>query len=175
MKKGVGVSILLAILLLPVCAKALIVRDFNDHEAGIIQTGDYYDQVNIWDDANVTMTGGEVLGLYSYDSSTFNLRDGFVNGGLNAKNSSIMNLFGCEQPFTLTANDSSVVNIYGYGFVVDYIGIKGFWANGDQLSIILRPYDETYSHVVLHEIPEPCTITIFLSGFLLAVLKHHKA
>jgi len=172
MKKGVLKIVFAVLIFLPVCANATIVKDFNEN--GTIQFGDYYDLVNIWDSAIVTMTGGEVLYLYSYGSSTFNLQDGFINKALDARNSSVMNLFGGSEPFTLTAYDSSVVNIYGYGFVVDYIGIKGFWANGDPLSIILRPYSGTYPHVILHEIPEPNSIVILLSGVLFAVRKYHK-
>jgi len=199
MKTRKGISILLAILLLPVCAKALIVRDFNDHETGTIQTGDYYDQVNVWDSANVSMTGGEVGLLSSYNSSHINVTGGLVSPGwlaaynnsiveisggivrtVSLVDSSIMYWSGGNIDGYLAIFDNAVLHVYGKDFLYTPGGgygfgwLSGHWANGSDFTILFRHLSEVFppeSSVILHVIPEPCTLLLLIFGA--AICRRH--
>jgi len=81
----------------------------------------------------------------------------------------------------------STVDIYGYDFSYDLYGgsygggrLSGFWTNGIPLSIDLYaiynpPYGgtiDTWSHVVLHTIPEPSTL--ILLTFAVVFMRSHR-
>jgi len=76
----------------------------------------------------------------------------------------------------------STVDIYGYGFQYnplagDYRGgqLTGFWMDDTPFSIDLYavynpPYGgtiDTWSHISLHEIPEPCTLALLAFGAII--------
>jgi hypothetical protein len=159
-------KIIFAILLLPVCANATTMDFYTD---GTITDGNIFDIVNIWDIANVTMTGGWVGNLYTYESSITNIDSGTIHFAIQTYDSSVVNLYSVQSDvsppgpdFTITAFDNSVINIYGYGFQqIPSSFLKGYWITGDEFLIDLR-VPGTESHIVLHEIPEPCTL-VFLA------------
>jgi hypothetical protein len=64
-------------------------------------------------------------------------------------------------------------HVYGYGFNYNpNIGrLTGFWENGTAFTIDMNPlivddpqYGTTWSHITLHEIPEPATLLLLGLG-----------
>jgi hypothetical protein len=188
------ISILLAILLLPVCANATII-DFNDHETGTIQTGDYYDYVYVWDNANVFISGGEIgwflsahnssyinmtgglsTTLDAFDNSVIEMTDGTIRGA-NIDNSSIMYLSGGHVfDAIFSIHDNAILHVYGKDFLYTPGGGYGFgwlsgrWADDSEFKILFRYLPEAFppsSSVILHIVPEPCTIGLIGFGLLL--------
>lgn len=78
---------------------------------------------------------------------------GLVSEYLGAADSGLINIFGYDLSKTASGGE------YGYGFVT------GEWADGTIFSINLVVAD-AYSAVVLHEIPEPATLAIVITGVL---------
>jgi hypothetical protein len=100
----IRISILLAILLLPVCANATTIDFYTD---GTIVDGNHFDTVNVWNDANVTMTGGWAFYCNLYDSSKFNTYGGDAGVLYTHQNSQAW----------LYANDSVGADIYDQSVV----------------------------------------------------------
>ena len=122
----------------------------------------------------INISGGYVSELEGYDQSTINIAGGFVNLAAGYGNN-ITNIWGGEI-FGLYAEDSSIINIYGYGFAYDHYDgpiperegyLTGFWQNGTAFTISLaKGNDVTYNHLNLHIIPEPATILLLALGSL---------
>jgi hypothetical protein len=124
-------------------------------EDGVIQDGDVYEVVGIFDHATVDMFGGNVGLIEAWNYSTVNLYGGIISDYLLA---------------------TSTVNIYGYGFDYDPIAgndrggqLTGFWVDDTPFSIDLyylkapgAPFIDTWSHITL--IPEPTTILLLGLG-----------
>ena len=85
------------------------------------------------------------------------------------------------------AKGDTAVNIYGYNFDYDPLAgdheggqLTGFW-QGDVPFSIDMVYDDpmgaqtidTWSHITLHDIPEPATISLLILGTLLIRRKTH--
>ena len=153
-------TILTVVILLGACETCA--TNITFFEDGVIQDGDVYDVVGIFDHATVDMFGGNVGLIEAWNYSTVNLYGGIISDYLLA--------YG---------DDSLTVNIYGYGFEYDplagdYRGgqLTGFWLDDTPFSIDLY-YDDTpggaiidtYPHIVL--IPEPTTILLLTLGGLI--------
>jgi len=109
-KQRVFVLVMLLVVFGLYLSESQATMDFTSD--GVIQEGDVYDNVAIWNDATVDMFGGIVSNdLGVNDQSTFNLWDGSV-GGIGALDSSTVNLFGGLASFLSTRYDSTA-NIYG--------------------------------------------------------------
>lgn len=186
-------KIILAILLLPVCAKALIMRDFNDHETGTIQTGDYYDIVNIWDSATVNMSGGQASSCYVNDAATLNYMDGVIwwmvasenstvnvhsdyDTGIQLEDSSKVYLHNGDSGFLqiLIVSGNAQLHIYGYDLIYtpDDPGspdfVDGYWEDSHQsFNMRVRYAGGITPQVILHEIPEPCSFGLIGFGFFI--------
>jgi hypothetical protein len=162
------VPFLFAFLTLPLCANATTIDFYTD---GTIQSGDNYDQVNIWDTAMVNMTGGDVTRWISvFDASTLLLSGGSIQD-LQLSYSGIAVLTGGNITGTLSTAGTSVVHIYGknFNFTPNYSNgpgwITGDWADGSSFSIYYRNYEPfPGTHLFLHEIPEPCTLGLVSLG-----------
>jgi hypothetical protein len=86
---------------------------------------DGYPSPSLWPPTRVDMTGGQVgdssdwnSGMFTYESSTFNVSGGTVDY-LHTHDSSTVNISGgvvshydCSRTETITANESSIVNVY---------------------------------------------------------------
>ncbi|HIJ53263.1 MAG TPA: hypothetical protein HPP66_08935 [Planctomycetes bacterium] len=118
--------------------------------------------VHIWDNAHVdilrtrsdsmTTVAGGTLGLISASRfGTVNLIGGLVYDYLAAGDSGIINIYG----YRLTKIDTG--GHYGSGFV------SGEWLDKTAFNIDLSGAD-TYSRVILHEIPEPATVLLIAVG-----------
>lgn len=183
----IRISILLAILMLPVCANAI---DF--YEDGWITEGNSFDTVNVWNDANVLMTGGEAFYCNLYNSSRFNFYDGDI-GVFSTYNSAIVNVFADDNPGFYINGQSQVhlfnggfvnnamiyddgqLNIYGYNlqYIIGFCDrIFGLWPDNQSFEIAIRNSDmgALKDNVFLHEIPEPSTLSL-LGLFALFIRK----
>jgi hypothetical protein len=187
MKKLVGA--IFAILLLPVYVYAY---DFYDD--GWITDGNVFDTVNIYNDANITMTGGEVGTLDSYNYSHLGLTNGFISVWLDGHNSSIIEMSGGYVGHValmdssimhwsggnidgyISIRDDAILHVYGKDFLYVAGGgygfgwLSGHWANGSDFTILFRHLPEPFppeSSVILHIIPEPCTFGLIGFGFFI--------
>jgi hypothetical protein len=179
-----------AILLLPVCANATTIDFYNN---GTITDDDVFDTVNIWDSANVTMTGGDVFWCYTHNTSTFTYYGGY--GDLSvilmydtsivrnyADWTPTMELYGNSQMHiynghigsSVSIYDDAQLHVYGYSLSFTYPEINGFWPDGQHFSFYIRNTGGEFNpdeQVFLHEIPEPTTLLLFGIGtFLLRKL-----
>jgi hypothetical protein len=138
MKKllGIRISILLAILLLPVCANAItFTSDAN------IQTGDTWMNVYIYDTppnhTTVTMTGGSVndsMGVHN--ASTFNMSGGNV-GGLGAMDESTANISGGSVIIlNISSNATATISQNGSIFTAHVFDSSVFNMNGGTIAIL---------------------------------------
>jgi len=141
------------------------------YQNGVIQDGDIYDRVTVWGDAIVVITGGQVSQIVQNDSSEVTVID--VNGvwWFELGDSSTANIYGGDYNILYAPSDNSSFHIYGYGFAVerpsDLWRVTGFWPDGAPLEVLLRRADTYGDHYVLHELPEPTSITLLASGILL--------
>lgn len=152
---------------------------------GVVYTLDSYDfsMVNIF--------GGQTYHVTAYNTGTVNVLDnatldtlfahnfGVVNmsGGktsrIGATEFSTVNLSGGLVTDDLAAGDSGIINVYGYYLDKSATGGKfgngfvwGEWESGVPFNFDFYGTD-TYSQVILHEIPEPSTFTLIIAGSLL--------
>jgi hypothetical protein len=138
------------------------------HHNAVIQEGDSYYRVSVWDDAIVVMTGGEVtFQLLQYDSSTVTVIDGSVRW-FELRDSSTANLYGGNFDTLYAPGPSSYFNIYGYDFTIEKPSslwrLTGFWPDGLPLEMYLRRADTFGDHYLIHEVPEPATILLLAAG-----------
>ena len=111
------ITILVAVILLPVFQLQAIDVDFYIDD--VIESGDNYEVVNVWNDAIVDMSGGYLARLRTHDFSTINIYDGNVHQGISSLHSSTVNIYGGI--LTLDYLDilySSTLNVYGGGLYV---------------------------------------------------------
>ena len=148
---------------------------------GIIQDGNTFLNVRVFDDATVNMTGGNIKGdLELYNNSIF-----YAEGGAMADTSmgwssritlfdnSIINLYELDGgvaygvPFThieVPSGANSQINFYGYGFQFNGDILSGYWEDGSSFLFSIRSNSETREALIFHEIPEPATFGILILG-----------
>jgi hypothetical protein len=147
--------------------------DFR-HNA-VVQEGDSYYRVTVWDDAIVVITGGEVEQIAQYNSSTVTVIDVSGVWWFELGDSSTANLYGGSFETLYAPGSHSCFNIYGYGFVVDRSAdlwrLTGFWPDGSPLEMYLRRADQYGDHYVIHEVPEPATAILLVLGSLFLTKK----
>ena len=176
MKTGL-LTIIFAILLLPICANATVV-DVNFYSDATIEDGDVYGTVNIYDtppdQTTVTMTGGIVESeINLYDTSVLNISGGYLSGSMtfiNLNGANSLNLSGGDFSSTwIYSENSCVISFYGQNLTLTpyystHTLIEGYWEDGTLFSIVLGRTDHTSDKIVLHEIPEPCTFGLIGLG-----------
>lgn len=163
--------------------------DVEFRSDAIIRPGDVYDVVSVYDTSlhtKVDMFGGSILGIHTYDSSTFNILSGEIRGGGYTCNSSTVNIYGgtimlagslFTDSSTLNiyggvvrmgspyAEDSSTINIYGYDFSeFPAFGLTGYLSDGSPFEFIELTH--AMSHINLIVIPEPATMLLLSLGGL---------
>ena len=196
MKNQVVFISMMVVFMLYVCQTQAIATSIDFYSDGIIQEPNIYENVGIWNEAVVDMTGGTVTNdLGTSDQSIFNLKDGAI-GGLYAHDSSTVNLFGGAVS-SLFIEHNSIVNIYGgdiselasignslvylYGYNVVHNPTGGYWEEGqvegnyysdNSFFIFDLAGQETFSHIEI--VPEPATVLLLgLGGVIL--LRRRKA
>lgn len=191
MKTRLWKIIFVILVLLPVCANATTMDFYND---GTITDGNNFGTVNIWDDANVTMTGGKVFWCYTYNTSSFVYYSDY--GDLSfismydnslARNyanwTPTMELYNNSQMHIYNGHIGSSVWIYGdaelhiHGHNLEYISgvcdvVFGQWPDGRSFDFAIRNsfHGTLRDNVFLHETPEPSTLSL-LGLFTLFIRK----
>jgi hypothetical protein len=125
--------------------------------------------------ATLNIIGGSFGALHCHDYSTVNMSNG-VGASIGMDDYSILNLTG-GQIETLVATNALFFPNYSqmHIFVQDYIfnpnsyinydgKLTGHWDTGQEFSILI--YGGTWSHVDMHIIPEPATISLLTIGIL---------
>jgi hypothetical protein len=147
-------TILILMLLSPALCQATIVAFYTD---GVIQDGDVYDYVSVYNNAKVDMTGGTVTTqLKAYDSSTVNISGGVLhNTSTSYESSSTLNLSGNMQ--------SDAVYIWDLGTLNMFDGTIGSVQNHS----IANLYGGTISDYLLAtaRVGITCTVNIYGYGF----------
>lgn len=141
----------------------------------------------------VTMTGGSAESVWTYDSSIFNMQDGNILGWITLRDSSNLTMTGgtvndlelynstvailsggnITGTIGVGPGSSAIVHVYGKNFDHTPLGPNGWsltgdWANNNSFTIFFRtsePFPGT--HLILHTIPEPCTLGLFGLGIFL--------
>ncbi|HEX40734.1 MAG TPA: hypothetical protein ENN81_01565 [Phycisphaerales bacterium] len=171
-------------------SQALTVVDF--HTDAVIQEGDAYDVVNVWDNARIVMTGGMVREVRLHDGSSLDVSGGdigeylFVGDASYLRMSgpaessliiafagtSVSDMYGWVKGANLSATGESRVNVYGYGFQVSTnygaVLLHGIWENDEAFSMYLRGGERDYARFVLHEIPEPGVLGLLAVGWVVS-------
>lgn len=170
----------------------------NFHSDDIIEAEEVYDIVNVWENANVVMTGGSVGVLYAFDSSTFTVFGGEIGQDLVAVESSSISVWGGTTEFArgvltgtsafeigggirslvVDARDETTIDVWGYGFQEKhnprgYYIVEGYWANGSPFWMNMS--DDAYGRSHFHVIPEPGSLGLLaLGGILLHRRYSHR-
>ncbi len=169
-------SIILLAFFLPSACLADSIDFYTD---GVIQDGNAYNVVRLFDDATVNMTGGVIMTyLELFNTSTFNAYGGSMGGASSIRlfDSSVVNLrklevgeaYGWPTTIIELAGEGGTqqINFYGYGFYYDNYGLNGYWSDGSKFIFGIRDA-ETQSALVFHEVPEPATLLLISLGGLL--------
>jgi len=145
---------------------------------------------NAYESSIVNAFGGLTYGCYAWDTTTVNVSSNAdisilrsrgssvseVTGGiidiLSASEFGTVNIYNANITDYLAAGNDGTINIFGYDLVKLSTGggyeeglVNGFWMDDTPFSIDLNG-SETYSRVILHEIPEPTTLFLFTIGSL---------
>lgn len=181
MKTKIRLIILMAILLTAGKVQAVDVDFYSD---GVIQDGDIYNIVRVFDtppdNTTADMFGGSVYVFHMYDSSTVNIYWGELTGQVGMLESNTMNIFSgnisLDTPSLAGlsilniyggdvfmgapyADGLSTINIYGYGFSeFPASSLTGFLADGSPFEFVELIY--VYSHMNLIIVPEPISAEI---------------
>jgi len=144
--------ILILLLLMPALCQATIVAFYTD---GVIQDGDVYDYVSVYNNAKVDMTGGTVTTqLKAYDSSTVNISGGVLhNTSTSYESASMLNLSGNMQ--------SDAVYIWGLGTLNMFGGIVG----SAEIHNIANLYGGIISDYLLVTSPVNISSTVNIYGY----------
>jgi len=175
---------MMAVLLL-LLASQLQAIDVDFYINGVIESGDNYEVVNVWNEAIVDMSGGYLARLRTHDFSTINIYDGNVHQGISSLHSSTVNIYGgiltldyLDILYSSMLNiyggdllvgnspgfsESSTVNIYGYDFNYGSNRLTGFLSDGSPFIFNELPFDE-YSRMNL--IPEPVSVLLLSLGII---------
>jgi len=186
MKKKIIIIMLGALLCCGGVAQAMNNIDF--YSDGVIQDGNNFYNVTLHSSAIVNMTGGIIESIIkTYDNSVINISGGILqHGEIDLYDSSILNLSGgtFEVDNWVTwiyPMDQSIVNVYGSGltlspFLSNNTIASGYWANGDDFRLAFGRTNFNSPQIILHEIPEPATISLLLIGIVgMRKLKHQKS
>jgi hypothetical protein len=133
---------------------------------------------NSYDQSTINISGGVVHTAQINNDSTTNVTGGVcwnveVGGGK-------FNISGGQITGSGIYVGSGVVNIYGYGFEYDPYhtpNLTGFWSDNTPFGInfwapgYTQPHN-SYDYVVLHEIPEPTTLSLL--GLGAVILRKRK-
>ena len=110
------IDILILMLLSPALCLATLATNIDFYTDGVIQEGDEYRYVGVYNNAKVDMTGGIVIvQLGAYDSSTVNISGGVLNGVFTsgASTASTLNLSGSMQADGVRIWGSGTLNMFG--------------------------------------------------------------
>ena len=112
-RKSVFVLAVVVFLLRPCEAEAN--PDITFTSDGVIGIGENYDDVSIYFDATVEMSGGTVSELWMYNDSVLNFSGGNIFGTRHLYNNSVINISdgNIGTPYPTKLQDSAVMNVTG--------------------------------------------------------------
>jgi hypothetical protein len=82
--------------------------------------------------------------------------------------------------------DDAQLHIYGYGFNYSFYKmggtpyynglIQGYWSDGASFRLQIRKTPEPFpqNNIILHTIPEPCSVAFFMSAMIFTRFKRKK-
>jgi len=158
------------------------------NSAVVNMTGGNLGVLYAYDTSEFNFQGGHIGStLQFYGTSTVNISSGTINGGFNMYGNSVINITGGILPgFDLVGSSTvanlwggqisgiysqGIVNIYGKNIVIESYNtdskrISGFWKDGTAFSFIAWRAVPYNSQFVIHEIPEPATVSLLLMGIV---------
>ena len=148
------------------------------YEDGEIVEGDDYAFVYVYSDSKADMLGGEVGWLRAHDNSTVSIYAGSI-GNLTALQEATFNLYGGQirQGF-YGLHDTAQLHVYGYDFSTyienGRIFLAGKWQDESTFKLYFHRELELPDSVTLHEIPEPATALLLLSGLLINTFRRRN-
>lgn len=172
--------------------------DANIYSDAVIEDGDEYGTVNIYDtppdQTTITMTGGEIIFCKVFDAALLDYREGnlshievndfgtaYVKGAsaytFDLYGSGKVHIYNSQPISSIQIFDDAELHIYGYNLEYDETPtpnwITGQWENGQEFKVYLRNiYSYNPEQVFLHEIPEPSTLSML--GVLLLFIERRK-
>jgi len=182
-----GVAGVIVLGLASVCLADSFPPSIDFQTDGIIEDGNTFLNVRVFDDAMVSMTGGNIKGdLELYNTSIFNAEGGAMadtsmgwSSRITLFDNSIINLYELDGgvaygiPFThieVASGANGQIHFYGYGFQFNGDVLSGYWDNGSSFLFSIRSNLETREALEFHEIPEPATFGILTIGFAILQL-----
>lgn len=142
-------DILILVFLSPALCHATTIAFYTD---GVIQDGDVYSYVDVYNNATVDMTGGIVtVQLGAYDSSTVNISGGVLGGVFTsgASTASTLNLSGSMQADGVYIGGLGTLNMFG--------GIVG--------SVKIHNIANLYGGIISDYLLATSTVNIYGYGF----------
>ena len=157
-------------------------------QSTVIYNGGSLGTIECTNHSNLTVNGG-VCRITASEYATVNITDGIINEittNIWQEANCQFYLTGGTFTGTVLLTSNSQMHIYGYGFAYDPNGIinikgldqrvgtlSGVWQNSTpfEINFCYSLGASSYSHVVLHEIPEPSTILLLAFGLVSAQLK----
>jgi hypothetical protein len=174
------ITIISVVLLITSAAQAL--PNWDIYSNAVIQDGDTYNYVSVYDTPPETTTldmfGGSLVSLRTYDTSISNIYRGQIIGEIGVLDQSSVALYGGNFEIYFSTNDSATLSIYGgelvgyspgfseessftiYGYDFNYDGFEltGFLADGSSFNMI-EFRDNDYEHTNLIEVQPPISAT----------------
>jgi hypothetical protein len=174
MKVESFVSLVVSLLFSTISNAATVTRIYEDE----IIDHSHYEIVQVYDSLDVPpeqttvifVADSGAMEIHSNDTSIVNIYGGTF-GTLGLLDSSTMNLYGGQINTVLGSSAASTLNVFGTHFSIltgdPHASLSGTWENGSDFSFIFYRMPEIPDNVVLHEIPEPATVLLLLSGILI--------
>jgi hypothetical protein len=161
------------------------IENFQLEDSAWAEIKDGTSQGEIWthDDTSVSVEGGQLHWIKSYDTSVVILKNGELEA-VFAQGESCVEIRGGIISERLVAREETVIDIYGYGFSYnpqagkwDGGKLTGFWENDTPFSIELQDWygDRTFGHINLHVVPEPASLTLLVLGCAITMKKNFLA
>ena len=195
MRKTLQITILL-VLTSTLCT-ATVVDFYSDAtiaDGDIYDTVNIYDSLDVPPvQTTVDMIGGEVYSFFcndtsqliftngtasyvgGYDNCTIEIKGGTVDHS-SLLGSSVMHWSGGIIESYISIHDEAKLHVYGKDFQYisgggyGYGWLSGHWADDSDFTVLFRGLPEQFppvSSVILHVIPEPCTLGLIGFGFLI--------
>ena len=146
-----------------------------------LNTGDFT-TVDVFNAAVLNINGASIDTLLLHNSSTTNLNVGFL-AHTQLMDTSILNLYGGHPGVVASSTIDGRINVYGYDFIYTPAGggsesgwLNGRWGDSSVFSIYFRNMPDPFpgNQLILHVIPEPVSLYLFLAGGTLFLLRKHR-
>ena len=156
-------------IMLCVCVSLNAAEDWDITSGNeVINSGDIFSNVTVWNDAELSMFGGSITSLGVTDNSLTNIYGGTIDT-TGCSGSATLNFYGIDTIRAISLIDSPVVNVYGYG--LEFSGtklVRGYWdeQQNDNFTLYFRnfPGPLLSDNVNLIPVPEPSMLVLMLGA-----------